>query len=268
MKILFLGAGRMAGAMVKGLLSAGTCPANDLYCLCGPDDSGKTLSSQTGIHYLNDLNKAPPSIDCIVLACKPQQLCDLPAGLPGFSKDKLVLSILAGVTLFSLKKVLGTTRALVRIMPNTPAQIGQGISAYSSSVDLTESDSGFTKKILSAMGESIEVEECQMDAVTALSGSGPAYLFELVHALSVAGSVMGLDRDVSEKLARQTIIGSAALLSAREDASPEVLRNEVTSPGGTTEAALTKLAQLNHRGIWQEALLSAKKRSQELSQKT
>lgn len=256
----------MAGAMIKGLLSSGVSAAENIYCLCGPDDSGKKLSADTGIHFRESLSDVPVDIDCIVLACKPQQLAELPASLSKFSSDKLVLSILAGITLQKLSSIAGEARAIVRVMPNTPAQIGKGISAYATSVTLSKEDALTTRKILSAMGDYLQVSEDKMDIVTALSGSGPAYLFELTHALSVAGSALGLDRNVADKLARQTMIGAAALMEARQDASPEALRQEVTSPGGTTEAALTKLSQNDHRGIWRAALQAAKERSRELSQ--
>ncbi|MBC2601549.1 pyrroline-5-carboxylate reductase [Puniceicoccus vermicola] len=261
---LFVGAGRMASAIVQGLLATGRAQPENLLCTCGQDPTGPALAQRTGIRYVADASEGLPEADFVLLACKPQQLASLPESLAEETSGKLILSILAGIPLARLRQVAPKARNVVRVMPNTPAQIGQGISAYASDQPLSEDDQSAVEILLSSMGKTIQLEESHIDAVTALSGSGPAYVFEFTRLLAEAGKSLGLPEEVAAQLARQTVVGSAALMDKREEADPIELVREVTSPGGTTEAAL-KTLEGDFGKIVDRALRAARDRSRELS---
>ena len=177
-KIAFLGAGRMASAMVGGILGQGTRPA-DLACTSGPDDTARQLSARTGIAAQDDLEKLLAGVDAVVLACKPQQLASLDSRLAELTAGKLVLSILAGKRLASLAQKFPKARNLVRAMPNTPGQIGAGVVGWSPLQPISTGDRQSVDLILGSLGKMVALREDQLDAVTGLSGSGPAYVFEL-----------------------------------------------------------------------------------------
>ncbi len=173
-KIAFLGAGRMASAMVDGLLGKNVCAPADLACNDGGDGTAQSLSARTGIAAASKLEALVNAADTLVLACKPQQLTELDAGLAEFSHGRLVLSILAGKRLARLAEVFPRARNLVRAMPNTPGQIGAGITAWCAFRPLVPADRATVDAILGALGKTVELAEPQLDAVTGLSGSGPA----------------------------------------------------------------------------------------------
>jgi len=254
----------MASAMVQGLLAKGSASPGTLTCTCGKDPTGPSLAERTGIHYVENLTDALPSSDLLILACKPQQLDSLPASLQEETEGKLILSILAGIPIARLEKIAPAARNIVRVMPNTPAQIGKGVSAYASKQPLTDEDLSSVETLLSSMGKVVPVDESDLDAITALSGSGPAYLFEFTRLLAEAGESLGLSKEVANLLARETIIGSAGLLEKRTDSEPIELVREVTSPGGTTEAAL-KQFEPDFASLVGKALTAARNRSEELS---
>ncbi|MGA3008351.1 MAG: pyrroline-5-carboxylate reductase [Opitutaceae bacterium] len=263
-KLSFLGAGRMASAMVDGLLAKKSAQPADLACIGGNDDTAKTLAARTGIAAPADLAALLKKADALVLACKPQQLAGLDAGLAELTAGKFVLSILAGKRLARLAQVFPRARNLVRAMPNTPGQIGAGITGWCALKPLNETDRALVDTILGALGKMVEVEEPQLDAVTALSGSGPAYVFEFAAALRDAGEAAGLSRASSYQLALETILGSAKLM-AQSGAEAEDLRNQVTSPNGTTFAGLKRMEAGHFRAVIKDTVLAAKTRSEELS---
>jgi pyrroline-5-carboxylate reductase len=263
-KISFLGAGRMASAMVDGLLGQGGARPADLACTSGSDDTARLLAARTGITANDDLVSLLAGADAIVLACKPQQLASLDARLTELSAGKLVLSILAGKRLERLVEVFPKARNLVRAMPNTPGQIGAGVTGWCAKAPLAAPDQKIVNQILSSLGKTVELREDQLDAVTGLSGSGPAYVFEFAAALREAGIAAGLDRATAKLLASETILGSAKLL-AQSDAEAEALRDQVTSPNGTTFAGLQRMTARDFRGLIRETVLAATARSVELS---
>jgi pyrroline-5-carboxylate reductase len=262
-QIAFLGAGRMASAMVDGLLAKGT-PKFSLICLSGSGKTADALAARTGILATADLAGLLRDADALVLSCKPQQLAGLDPRLAELTADKLVLSVLAGKRLARLAQVFPQARNLVRSMPNTPGQIGAGITGWNALNPLSPSDQSLVDKILGAMGKTVAVEESQLDAVTAVSGSGPAYVFEFAAALREAGVSAGLSREAAYQLAVETILGAAKLM-AQSPADAETLRNQVTSPNGTTYAGLMRMEARDFRGIIQETVAAAKARSEELS---
>jgi pyrroline-5-carboxylate reductase len=264
-KIAFLGAGRMASAIIDGLLAQNVAPPADLACTDGGDDTARRLAERTGVTATTDLAALLGGADTIVLACKPQQLAGLDPRLADLAAGKLVLSILAGKRLATLAAVFPRARALVRSMPNTPGQIGAGVTAWCAHSALSPTDRALVGAILGAMGQVVEIEETQLDAVTGLSGSGPAYVFEFTAALRDAGEAAGLPRDIAWKLAMETVLGSARLM-ARTGTEPETLRDQVTSPNGTTFAGLQRMKARDFRGVIKETVLTATARSVELSQ--
>lgn len=263
-KVAFIGAGRMASAMVHGLLRTQACTPDAIGCACGDDPTGPALAAATGIRHEPDWPTLLADADVIVLACKPQQFDSLDDRLAELASGKLALSILAGTTLTRLEERLGRARNVVRAMPNTPGQIGAGISAYASRTPLSDADKEAVNSLLGALGPAIAVPESQLDAVTAISGSGPAYVFEFTTALAAAGEKAGLPAETAAQLARQTVIGAGLLMQASTE-SPETLRQHVTSPGGTTQAALEQFEADGLRAVVERAVDAAQRRSIELA---
>lgn len=263
-KIVFIGAGRMASAIVQGLLDKEHYAPEEIACTCGDDPTGPALAEATGIHYFPDITQALCETEAVVLACKPQQFKAIDQDLADAAGGKLVLSILAGTTLARLSDKFAKARNIVRTMPNTPGQIGAGVTAFSPLRQLSEKDNDIVEKALSSLGNFHEVEESDIDAVTAVSGSGPAYVFEFAAALREAGTSAGLPRELAEALSIDTLLGAAMLL-AEGEAPAEDLRDAVTSPGGTTAAALEVLEEADFRGLIEQAVAAAKARSIELA---
>ncbi|HTB62871.1 MAG TPA: pyrroline-5-carboxylate reductase [Opitutales bacterium] len=262
--VAFIGAGKMASAMVRGLLTRQLYPPAQIGCTCGADPTGPALAADTGITYEADPAKLLQPADIVVLACKPQQLAGLDSRYIPLTNGKLVLSILAGTPVAKLAAKFPGARNIVRAMPNTPGQIGAGITAWCASTAPNMTDRTAIEGILGSLGTVLELPETQIDAVTAVSGSGPAYLFEFAAAFRAAAVASGLPPLMAEKLALETIRGSAKLLEASGE-DPEKLRDAVTSPGGTTEAALKVFQAANFRKIFADAVIAAKKRSEELA---
>lgn len=206
--------------------------------------------------------------DLIVLAVKPQQLAELAPACARFGHEKSIfLSIAAGIPLARLQRWLGENSAIVRAMPNTPASIGQGISAIIANAACTSEGIALATRALQAAGAVVQVEEeSWLDAVTALSGSGPAYLFRLTEVLTEAGISLGLPASLSAQLARHTMCGAAALMQAEGDVTPAALREAVTSKGGTTAAALSVLNENDAlQKLFTKALQAATTRAKELA---
>ena len=255
----------MATAIVQGLLKNKYYLPEEITCTCGNDSSGAELSKKTGIQYNKDIAPAIRTTETVVLACKPQQFNKIDHTIVDAAKGKLLLSILAGTPLKKLHAKFNTARNIVRTMPNTPGQIGAGATAYTSYVPLESTDQKIVEEILHSLGHFYAVNESDLYAVTALSGSGPAYVFEFAAALRNAGIQCGLSQELSASLTIDTLLGAAKLLADSED-SPEALRDAVTSPGGTTAAALKVLEENHFRKLIQQTLAAAKARSIELSQ--
>lgn len=254
----------MASAIVDGLLAKKVSRPDRLACTDGGDGTAAQLAARTGIRATSDLAALISAADTVVLACKPQQLAGLDPRLAALADGKLVLSILAGKRLERLAQVFPRARNLVRAMPNTPGQIGAGITAWCSLSPLSPGDRVRVDAILGALGAVITVDEAQLDAVTGVSGSGPAYVFEFAAALREAGVASGLPRDLAAKLALATVLGSARLMEST-GLEPETLRDQVTSPNGTTFAGLQRMAARDFRGLIAETVRAATARSRELS---
>lgn len=265
----FIGAGRMASAMARGLVRAGLFDASSLWASDPYPAPLEQFVRDCGGRPANGNRQVVESCDAIVLAVKPQQVAGVLAELRGHVHEKhLFISIAAGITLNTLSQGLGSQGLgagprLVRVMPNTPCLIGQGASAYSLGPGATEQDAAFTARLLGAVGIARQVDEKLLDAVTGLSGSGPAFVCVMIEALADGGVLAGLPRQIALELAAQTLKGTAEMVLATGE-HPAALRDAVASPGGTTIAGLRALEAGGVRGALIEAVEAAARRSQEL----
>lgn len=261
--IAFIGPGAMAEAMIAGLLRNQLAEPQHLLASGPRAERVEQLHAKYGIIPFTDNAAAAAQADVVVLSVKPQRLSAVMKGLKGLRPEALVLSIIAGA---SLKKI-GTGlkhAAVVRSMPNTPAQIGEGISVWCASESVNEEQKETARAILSALGEQVFVEdEHYLDMATALSGTGPAYVFMFMEALIDAGVHMGFPRRIAEQLVVQTIRGSTSFYLQAER-HPATLRNQVTSPGGTSAEALYYLEKAGFRTAISRAVWAAYQRSLEL----
>lgn len=264
-QLAFLGAGRMASAMVQGIIQKGHYKADQMACTSGSGETATHLAKQTGIRYIPNLEKLLADAQVITLACKPQQLSTISPTIKHYVSGRLVLSVLAGIPIDRLAKELPGAKNYVRAMPNIPGQIGAGITGFASKYVLPEQEKMTVESILSALGKIIYLPENQLDAVTALSGSGPAYVFEFIAALREGGINAGLPPKVASLLALETTLGAARFLD-QSGKEPEKLRDQVTSPGGTTFAGLKVMEKQNFRQMLNHTIQAAKNRSIELAQ--
>ncbi|MFN7951739.1 MAG: pyrroline-5-carboxylate reductase [bacterium] len=266
----FIGAGNMARAMIGGLLGAAVHPATEIVASDPDAGARERLATEHHVRVHGDNARVAAEALTLVLAVKPQTMDRVLAELASVvTAEHLVISIAAGVTLARLEKGLAekvSAARLVRAMPNTPALIGEGITAWCARGAITEGDAATVGRVFAAIGRHRQVaSESLLDAVTGLSGSGPAYVFLFLEALSDAGVREGLPRDLADELAVQTVLGSARMVHATH-ASFAALRNQVTSPGGTTIAGIAELERGAVRSAVFEAVRAATRRSRELGQ--
>jgi pyrroline-5-carboxylate reductase len=263
MKIAFLGGGNMARALIGGLVATGTDPRAISVIEVLPAAREK-LAAGHGVHASAAPDAATAEAEVLVLAVKPQDMRAALRTLPGSLSEKLVISIAAGVRVEALSRWLGGHRKIVRCMPNTPALIGAGIAALYAVPEVRPEERDKAERVLRAVGETVWVDdERLLDPVTALSGSGPAYVFWFIEQLAASGTRLGIDEDVSRKLALHTVLG-AAKLASQSTLSPAELRKQVTSKGGTTEAALKVFEQEKLAEKVVKALEAASRRGEEL----
>jgi pyrroline-5-carboxylate reductase len=261
----FIGGGNMGRALVGGLIAGGHAPSR-IRVADAAESCRAMCAERYGVVVTDDNRAACADADVVVLAVKPQQLRDVCLALaPAIAPTSLVLSIAAGITLGHLQTWLGEGRAIVRAMPNTPAQIGCGAAGLYANAAVSEAQHALADRLLTAVGVAEWLaDESLMDAVTALSGSGPAYVFLLLELLEQAGSDLGLPAALSRNLALATVEGAARLARA-SDEEPATLRRQVTSPGGTTERALMSFNEADLAGIVRRALGAARDRGRELA---
>jgi pyrroline-5-carboxylate reductase len=262
-KIAFIGPGVMAEAMIAGLLRRKLAKPEHIIAAGPREERLKELGKKYRIQSSADNSTAASHADVVVLSVKPQRLSEVMKGLKGIRADALVLSIIAGANIKKISAGL-KHKAVVRSMPNTPGQIGEGITVWTSSREVTDEQQETARSILGALGEEVFVEdESYLDMATALSGTGPAYVFLFTEALIDAGVHMGFPRRIAEQLVLQTIKGSVAYYDYAER-HPATLRNQVTSPGGTSAEALYYLEKAGFRTAISRAVWAAYQRSLEL----
>lgn len=261
----FIGGGNMAEAIIKGLLAGGV-PAADL-AVSEPSEQRRTvLSERYGIQVICDNAALCQTSDTVILAVKPQ-VCSLALKeIEGQASGKLFISIMAGVKCTAIEGLLGSDARVVRVMPNTPALVLAGATAVSRGSRATDEDLSLTRRIFDLVGTTCVVDEKLLDAVTGLSGSGPAYVLTFIEALSDAGVKHGLTREVATALAAQTVYGTAKLLLETRE-HPAVLKGSVASPGGTTIAGMHSLDRDGFRAAAMNAVDVGVARSKELGER-
>jgi len=263
-KIAVIGGGKTGEVLAGGIVTGKLLPAGDVTVTDIIPERLDHLKKQHKVQVTADNRKAVTDADIVILAVKPQNMSEVLKELsPVIDKDKLVVSIAAGITTAFIQEHLKKGTRIVRVMPNTPALIKEGAAALAPGANATETDLQTARSIFDAVGVTVIVQEDLMDVVTGLSGSGPAYVFIIIDALSDAGVLMGLPRDVAQKLAAQTLLGAAKLYLATGK-HPGELRDMVTSPGGTTIAGIKEMEQKGLRGALIAAVEAATLRSREL----
>jgi pyrroline-5-carboxylate reductase len=263
MRIAFIGGGAMGEALVKCLLTKKIAAPQDMVVSDVSPMRRELLSREYGVSTLADNRKAVANADLIILAVKPQNLPQVMAEIKGLAHKQLVLSIVAGATLSSLCQGLNHS-SVIRAMPNMPAQIGEGMTIWTATAETEQKQKKSAQTILGALGKEIYVtDEKYLDMATALSGSGPAYVFLFIEALVDAGVHIGLPRNMAQELVIQTILGSTRAVE-KMGKHPADLRNMVTSPGGTTTEALLQLEKGRFRSLLLEAVAAAYKKAKRL----
>ncbi|EPX55813.1 Pyrroline-5-carboxylate reductase [Cystobacter fuscus DSM 2262] len=264
--IAFIGAGNMAEALIKGLLRAGTARPDSIIATGRREERLEGLRRTYGVRTLLDNVAAVREADVVVLAVKPQALDKVLLQVaPAADQKKLFISVAAGVPISVMERRLGQGMRVIRTMPNTPSLVGMGACALAPGEHASEEDMAVASRVFQSVGITTVVEENLLDAVTGLSGSGPAYIFLIIEALSDAGVKVGLPRYTAQKLAAQTVLGSAQLL-IETNAHPGQLKDQVTSPGGTAIAGLHTLEAGGLRTTLINAVEAATRRSRELGE--
>ena len=266
LKIGFLGAGKMATALARGFVNAKLVTAKELLAADPFDAARKHFTAETGAKAVATNLEAARAATVLILATKPDQVAAALTEISGaFGKNHLLISIAAGVTLAKLEAVLPTGARIIRVMPNTPALVGAGAAGFALGKNATTADGELAKKLLSAVGIALPVKEGLLDAVTGLSGSGPAYVYQFIEALSDGGVAAGLPRDIATKLAAQTVLGGAKMV-LETGQHPGALKDQVTSPGGTTIEGLHALEKGKLRATVISAVRAAAEKSKKLGQ--
>ena len=263
-QIGFIGAGNMATALIRGMLAARLAAPEQISVFDTDAAKVETLVSAHGVARRSSNPDLVEQSDLVVLAVKPQNVSEVLAEIaPAVRNDQCFISIAAGVPLSRLETALGPRARVIRVMPNTPALVGAGAAGISRGRNATDNDLALVRAIFEAVGVAVIVDEKHLDAVTAISGSGPAYVFYFVEALLHAAGRVGLKSEVAQALVRQTVLGAARMVNEL-DQTPAQLREAVTSPGGTTAAALAVLREGGFADVIVRAAEAATARSIEL----
>ena len=265
MQTTVVGGGAMGASIVRGLIERGGVGAANVTVAEIDAERRAALADEFGVGVTGSADAAVSGAGLVILAVKPQNFQDLaPTLRPALDGGALVVSIMAGVTLETLRTGLGTDR-VVRVMPNIAAQVGRGVSVWIADRGVTAADRDRTRTVLGALGVELEIDrESLIDVATAVHGSGPAYVYLLAEAWIDAAAAQGLDREMATQLVRETIAGSAALWEAT-GSPPAALRQAVTSPGGTTAAALAALERFDFPAAMRAAIDAATRRARELA---
>ena len=261
-RIGFLGCGNMGGAILEGMLAEHLHEPSEVL-VCERSEERRDLWAAKGVRITQEAAELG-GIETIVVAVKPQGFMDAARQLGELSQPTLIISVMAGISSDRIREALDPMARIIRVMPNTPCSIGVGVSAIARGVGSNEADLDEATRLMSTVGSVVTIDEASMHAVTATSGSGPAYLFLLAEAWIAAGIEAGLSPEVASKLVIETIQGSAELL--KRNADPILLRKMVTSPGGTTAAGIGELEEHGFATAVRNAVLAARARGIELGQ--
>ena len=259
-----IGVGNMGAALVRGIIDQGEMSPQSVIVCDLDKDLVRRICDDMGVVDGTEATHVAGSADLVILAAKPQNLPSLLREIsPSLNANQTIMSIAAGVTTQSIEESLGGKPPVIRVMPNLPALVGEGISVMCGGSHATESDFERVEAVLSAVGVCLKAPEEMMDPVTALSGTGPAYVFHTMEAMIQSGIEMGMSLEMAERLVLHTVFG-AAMLAMESDLDPTSLREAVTSRGGTTDAAISHLEENGYTRLVVEAILAAMNRSEEL----
>jgi len=262
-KLCIIGLGKMGNTLLQGILEQGTFSAEDIVGCDLKVEKKEKNPEYKGIKTLKDNKKGAKNADIIIMAVKPNVIENVLTEIKSVIKNKLIISIAAGITRQQIKDKIDNKAEVVRVMPNTPALIKKGISALSFGKNISKEDKKIVKKIFKGVGQIVEIKEDLMDAVTGLSGSGPAFIYMIIEALADGGVYEGLDREVALKLAAGTVLGAAGMVLETEK-HPGELKDMVTSPGGTTITGVKSLESDGLRAALIRAVEKASEKSREL----
>lgn len=262
-KLGFLGGGRMAEALINGVLSAKCYRPDDIHVADPDRERLDHLKTRYGVQVGVVNHEIVGLSDVVVLAVKPQMMVDALRGIRDVLTKQLVISVAAGITISRMRDVCGPAARIIRAMPNTPAMVGEGITALAIGPNVEAAAVDCAGEIFRSVGRVVTIQESLMDAVTGLSGSGPAYVFLMIEAMADGGVKVGLPRETASLLAAQTVLGAARMV-LETGQHPARLKDQVASPGGTTIAGLHRLEQGGVRAVLIDAIETATKRSQEL----
>jgi pyrroline-5-carboxylate reductase len=263
MRIGFIGAGKLAAAIAQGVISAGVAKSDEIIASARTAKRRETFARDVGVVVTEDNAAVVGASEVLILSTKPQDIAPALSAIAHGLGNRLVISVAAGVQLADLQDLAGPTVALARVMPNTPSLVGKGAAAYSLGAAALSKHAKIVETIFGAVGDIHAVKEELLDAVLGVSGSGPAYVLLMIEALSDGGVLMGLPRPLAQQLAVQTVAGAAELVRVTGQ-HPALLRDAVTSPNGTTAAALEVLEKAAFRSAVQAAVRAATERSREL----
>ena len=267
MKIAVLGCGRMGGALIRGILAAGITTADRVTLCCRTPESTHRAASEIGTRAATSNTEALADADVVFLGVKPAQALEVLAGVTAGLSGKLLISVVTGIRAADLAKASGGAARIIRTMPNTAVRLRKGVTAVAPHSSATPSDLNLARTIFSSVGSVVEVREEDLDTVTAVSGSGPAFALLMLEALVQGGVEGGLDPNSAKIFAAGALAGAAALVKETGE-TPLALRAEITSPGGTTAAGLGALEDANFPLIVRSAVRAARQRAVELSSGT
>ena len=264
-KIAVIGAGHMGCALIGGMLRAKLTAPKNITASRRSEEALSAIKKEWGVNTTTDNRKAVDGADIVILAVKPQVCAEVLAGIsPAFPPSRLIISLMAGITTKTIAQKLRQKCPVVRAMPNTPCLVDAGATAVAAGAHAGPDDLALAEKIFSSVGKVVVLPETAMDAVTGLSGTGPVYIFMVIEAMIDGGVKMGIPRDVAAKLAAQTVLGAAKLVM-ETGKHPAILKDEVTTPGGTAINAIHMLETRGLRSVLIDAIVTASQRSEELS---
>eukprot|EP00127_Corallochytrium_limacisporum_P000791 Clim_evm77s25 gene=Clim_evmTU77s25 len=258
----FIGAGAMASAIIRGVLAAGVIEPSKIWASDGWDTALERLKD-TGINTTKDNNEVVKNTDTIIIAVKPHIVAKVLSGNTVITEKKLIVSIAAGITIADMEKMLGKPIPVVRVMPNTPAQVGAVAAGVAGGAHATQEHTDLVETVFGAIGKAYTVPENLLDAVTGVSGSGPAYIYLVIEAMADGGVRAGLPRDIALGLAAQTVFGASKMVLETGE-HPGVLKDKVCSPGGTTITAVHELENNGLRAAFINAVYAAATKAADL----
>jgi pyrroline-5-carboxylate reductase len=265
LRIAVLGTGKMGGILVQAFLRCGLFPKKHVVATVAHETRAQALSKQFGISVTTDNLKAAQEANIVLLGVKPQQMCDVVRGIaPAITPGKLLISFAASVKTSAIEEAAGGKASVIRAMPNTPSMVGAGITAICRGNFVTDEQLALAEQIFATVGRTVIVDEKHMDAVTGLSGSGPAFLYIIIEALAEAGVNVGLPRDIATLLAAQTTFGAAKMV-LETGSHPALLKDEVTTPAGCTVEGILELEEGGVRVTLIKAVKRATERARELA---